>query len=644
VLAEREDTSGPSLVGYDASQAGPACPTCEAVGNCGRQDSASTDGTEGARERPRPKCEHGEFCLLQQVKKTSANRGRFFFSCYLPFGRGRGSRPGMTRCSFFQWADECGFVSDPTLTARLDSMFQDVGHTATVELNKAQVRVVRLTVRRGMKGRFVLLSKEAIGASATSSETLSSAHLMFERSDGAVLAFLDRRPRTTHAALWHEGLWGPVLQRGPDPVSQYSEFRQNILSSLTTEDHVWGRPICEVLLDQRFFNGVGNYVRAELLWAAKVPPFVSARSVLAPLLHPARDNGPPKAKAPDLLSHVRDILCKSVLASSASKGNAGIKTWLSVFRRRYSHREVDSLGRTIWYRGERGPMSGPQIVTSPWETLVFRGLPANLSHAGLCLLLKACGDVARVTHNVPKGYAFVRFAETEQATRALKALSQMPMLAHTQIAFKSRFRPAQNEPQEHGPQSAAAQDGRACARDRGADAESVDGVLKEVVEDEEEDDEERMEEIDEPMVGGGGRGRGWGEDVVAGAGGRGGPGKRRREGNWAETHACVGVGGSLHASLRGFRSLGRMQRTVAASSPEIAYSAREGSSGRGGASPPEPIEDARSRLANDQHNVATSHTGGSIESAGASHTRRTGASQTLTDVLNALNRSSQARD
>ena len=128
------------------------------------------------------------------------------------------------------------------------------------------------------------LSFSMFQSSATSSETLSSAHLMFERSDGAVLAFLDRRPRTTHAALWHEGLWGPVLQRGPDPVSQYSEFRQNILSSLTTEDHVWGRPICEVLLDQRFFNGVGNYVRAELLWAAKIPPFVSARSVLAPLL------------------------------------------------------------------------------------------------------------------------------------------------------------------------------------------------------------------------------------------------------------------------------------------------------------------------------------------------------------------------
>ncbi|XP_011855790.1 PREDICTED: endonuclease 8-like 1 [Mandrillus leucophaeus] len=37
------------------------------------------------------------------------------------------------------------------------------------------------------------------------------------------------------------------------------------------------------LLDQRFFNGIGNYLRAEILYRLKIPPFEKARSVLETL-------------------------------------------------------------------------------------------------------------------------------------------------------------------------------------------------------------------------------------------------------------------------------------------------------------------------------------------------------------------------
>jgi formamidopyrimidine-DNA glycosylase len=39
-------------------------------------------------------------------------------------------------------------------------------------------------------------------------------------------------------------------------------------------------PVCELLLDQRLMNGVGNYLRAEILYRARVPPFESARCAL----------------------------------------------------------------------------------------------------------------------------------------------------------------------------------------------------------------------------------------------------------------------------------------------------------------------------------------------------------------------------
>lgn len=40
--------------------------------------------------------------------------------------------------------------------------------------------------------------------------------------------------------------------------------RENVLSHLA--DHAFDRPICEALLNQKYFNGIGNYLRAEILF------------------------------------------------------------------------------------------------------------------------------------------------------------------------------------------------------------------------------------------------------------------------------------------------------------------------------------------------------------------------------------------
>jgi len=59
-------------------------------------------------------------------------------------------------------------------------------------------------------------------------------------------------------------------------------------------------------------------------------------------LEVVRDAWTKKKERRDFLEVVRDVLCKCV----EKHGN---KNWLSVFRKRYSHHEVDSLGRIIWY-------------------------------------------------------------------------------------------------------------------------------------------------------------------------------------------------------------------------------------------------------------------------------------------------------
>ena len=75
------------------------------------------------------------------------------------------------------------------------------------------------------------------------------------------------------------GDWG--ADRGPDSVTEYPEFRSNILQHL--DNTVFNKPICEVLLNQKYFNGIGNYLRAEILYRLEVPPFAKARDVLESL-------------------------------------------------------------------------------------------------------------------------------------------------------------------------------------------------------------------------------------------------------------------------------------------------------------------------------------------------------------------------
>ena len=41
-------------------------------------------------------------------------------------------------------------------------------------------------------------------------------------------------------------------------------FRNNVLQNL--EAAAFNKPICEVLLNQKYFNGIGNYLRAEILY------------------------------------------------------------------------------------------------------------------------------------------------------------------------------------------------------------------------------------------------------------------------------------------------------------------------------------------------------------------------------------------
>ena len=111
------------------------------------------------------------------------------------------------------------------------------------------------------------------------------------------------------------GDWG--ADRGPDSVTEYPEFRSNILQHL--ENSAFNKPICEVLLNQKYFNGIGNYLRAEILYRLEIPPFAKARDVLESLEVDQKLTKNENGKNADIIE-LCNILPNEVLGLGSGKG------------------------------------------------------------------------------------------------------------------------------------------------------------------------------------------------------------------------------------------------------------------------------------------------------------------------------------
>ncbi|KAK3588312.1 hypothetical protein CHS0354_000314 [Potamilus streckersoni] len=241
-----------------------------------------------------------------------------------------------------------------TLTSQPDSK-NDLLKTAPNE----KPRTLDIIFQFGMSGKFDFY--EAGGL-------VKHAHLNFFTVDEPkmVLSFVDFR----RFGKWHVGAdWSE--DRGPCVLFEYPKFRENVMNSL--DKLLFNRPICEVMLNQQYFNGIGNYLRAEILYRLKIPPFVSARSVLEPLVaKTADDTDQPKIKieGPDFLQ-----LCNLVPLEVINLGGTGydpkergesysaFDKWLQCYYQPNMKNMADHNKRTIWYSGPAGPMAPTVKVT-----------------------------------------------------------------------------------------------------------------------------------------------------------------------------------------------------------------------------------------------------------------------------------------
>lgn len=103
--------------------------------------------------------------------------------------------------------------------------------------------------------------------------------------------------------------WSP--NRGPCPLSQFEEFKTHLFENLHRAE--FKKPIHRVLMNQKYFSGIGNYLRAEILFKADQNPFVPAREAIT-------DN-------PKVLE-----LCHTLPGEAYLLGGGQLKDWKNPFQ------------------------------------------------------------------------------------------------------------------------------------------------------------------------------------------------------------------------------------------------------------------------------------------------------------------------
>ena len=128
-------------------------------------------------------------------------------------------------------------------------------------------------------------------------------------------------------------------KRGSDPTLDFDKFKQNVLDNLDKKP--FDKPICEVLLNQEYFNGIGNYLRSTLIYYTDVNPFLSGRVAIQ--------------NHPQILD-----LCKSVPETAYKLNGGQLRDWSNPIESDSKDFEdwvfyqkglscKDKLGRTFWF-------------------------------------------------------------------------------------------------------------------------------------------------------------------------------------------------------------------------------------------------------------------------------------------------------
>jgi formamidopyrimidine-DNA glycosylase len=189
------------------------------------------------------------------------------------------------------------------------------GKELTLNLNDRLGKKSEISVFMGMSGNWRWVSTKDVN-------TVNFIRLRLDTTDGNSLLCWG----SYMGPKYKIGKFGGV-KRGPDPTKQFDSFKNNITSNL--DKKVFDKPICEVLLEQPYFNGIGNYLRSTILYYMDINPFESARSII-------------KSKGDKLFEMCRDVPMKAYVLNGGQ-----LRDWKNP-------NNVDSVEFSKWVFYQKG--------------------------------------------------------------------------------------------------------------------------------------------------------------------------------------------------------------------------------------------------------------------------------------------------
>lgn len=232
-----------------------------------------------------------------------------------------------TTISFSESAMKRGLgIEQPTDLQIFEIIADSRGKELLISIIQGGSIFMQIRFSMGMSGHWTIVHGDKIP---------KHTHLKFNTVSGYSLCLVDVRrfARWKVAVDWSEN-------RGPCPLHEFSDFKKNILANLEKKE--FSKPIHLVLMNQKYFNGIGNYLRAEILFRADQDPFIDARTAIA--MNP---------KILDLCSQLPKevyVLGGGQLKDWDNPFNVpagGFAEWIQCYGK--GEHIVDKNGRTFWY-------------------------------------------------------------------------------------------------------------------------------------------------------------------------------------------------------------------------------------------------------------------------------------------------------
>jgi len=195
--------------------------------------------------------------------------------------------------------------------------------------NKDTSKIVRYSFAMGMSGNWL--------ESKLHGEYPKHSHFIIHFSNINPVCMIDPRrfAKWKIVNTWNE-------KRSPDPLLEKTEWYNYFLKKIQKPKYQI-IPIYELLMDQELFNGVGNYIRAEVLFKMDIHPNLNITNIDINLLHQTI------CQVMEEAYNVGGSQISAFINPNTSDQPKNKGEWQQCYKKPYMAQKEDRHGRVFWY-------------------------------------------------------------------------------------------------------------------------------------------------------------------------------------------------------------------------------------------------------------------------------------------------------